>query len=353
MNKNENNEQITPTLLVCGAEGAGKNSLVQALVTATILPTPSADEGITHTVDLKPEGIPVSLATVDEENVEASLSALDAQLPWSTVLLWLVAYDKKTLESDREILSHIRKKAPDLPIVILGTGVDRSTTLFNPATFSPDSPKSPAEQAVHDWISQLNTELVTVKPNAVLPCAVGASSNDVSRQFNLQTISNTIENLLPQPMRIQWIAFEKANKDTGRKAEKMIVAATTAAGAIGVLPLPIADMPFIVGIQVALIISLCSLYGKAFTADAARSLVLAALSALAGPIAFQNIIKVVPGLGSVVGGGIAAACTYAVGMGTKLLLERNEPLNLSAFTKTVKSIFEEYRKKKKKDEISE
>ncbi|MBQ7607450.1 MAG: DUF697 domain-containing protein [Desulfovibrionaceae bacterium] len=352
MSQTEHNEQITPALLVCGAEGAGKRSLVQALLKATILPLPSPEEGITHTIDIKPDGIPVTLVTANEENVDETLSTLSTLLPWTTILLWLVRYDKKSLESDIATLRKLRAKAPELPIIILGTGIDRSTTFFNPATFSLASPKSDAEKAVCEWMDHLTKDFAEALPNAVLPCAVGTGPNDISRQFNLPKISDTIENLLPQAMRMQWIAFEKANKDTGVKAEKMIVAATTAAGTVGLLPLPIADMPFIVAIQVALIISLCSLYGKAFTADAARSLVLAALSALAGPIAFQNIIKFVPGFGSVVGGGVAAACTYAVGKGTKLLLERNEPFTLSAFTKTVKEFFSEYRKKKKDPEIS-
>ena len=123
----------------------------------------------------------------------------------------------------------------------------------------------------------------------------------------------------------------------------MILAATAAAGAIGLIPLPVADMPFIVSTQVALILGLCSLHGRTFTMDAARSLSLAALSAVAGPMAFQALTKLVPGLGSVMGAGVAAACTYAVGTVTQTLLEGGLDFDVAVFRDAVKKAFNEYR----------
>lgn len=342
-------QKNTPTLAVCGRTGAGKSSLINALVHADVQAvgvTPTTRETREHKTQLN-GGIPIYLIDTpgmgEASHQEEYSARLHEILPKSDILIWVIGYDNRALDLDVCLLREVREAAPDKPLLILGNAVDRACRNFDPKSFDPFCGTTRAEMAVGDWLSYLRKTLAFVKATDILPCAAGESCSDTSRQYNLAIVSARIEKMLPEAMRLRWVAEEKATQDKHEKAEKMILVATTTAGAIGLIPLPVADMPFIVTTQVSLILGLCSLYGKTFTADTARSLSLAALSAVAGPMVFQTLTKLVPGIGSVVGASVAAACTYAVGTVTQKILEDGLEFDITMFKTTVKDVFNEYR----------
>lgn len=338
----------TPTLTVCGGTGAGKSSLVNALVHADVQAvgvTPTTREAREHAARFG--SIPVYLMDTpgmgEASRHEEYAAHLREILPLTDILLWVVGYDNRALELDVRLLREVRGLAPQTPLLILGNAVDRATRGFDPTTFDPLGGTSPAEKAVGGWLGYLRETFAFAAPADVLPCAAGEYSGDTARQYNLPAVSARIEQLLPEALRLRWLAEERSQQDKHAKAQKMILAATAVAGGIGLVPLPVADMPFIITTQVALILSLCTLYGRAFSADTARSLVLAALSAVAGPMAFQALSKLVPILGSAVGAGVAAACTYAVGTVTHRILEGGLEFELDSFKAAVRDVFDEYR----------
>lgn len=96
--------------------------------------------------------------------------------------------------------------------------------------------------------------------------------------------------------------FEKANNIV-----LGFVASTTATGAV---PIPFADAPLLVGQQVAMMIAINKVFGFNIQRDALQSLVVAALgvggATVIGKTVASNLIKLVPGAGSVVGGAVSA-----------------------------------------------
>ena len=140
---------------------------------------------------------------------------------------------------------------------------------------------------------------------------------------------------------LEWQCCSLVAQSRAELAEKIILAAAAVAGGIGVAPIPVADMPFIVTTQVSLLLGLCRLYGRPLDRASARSLALAALSAVAGPMLFSTLSKLVPGLGSVIGGAVAAGCTWAVGQVAKTILESGGDFELEDFKKAVRTIYAE------------
>jgi len=96
------------------------------------------------------------------------------------------------------------------------------------------------------------------------------------------------------------------------------VASTTATGAI---PIPFADAPLLIGEQVAMMTAINLIFDFDVDKDALKSLVTAALGVggvtVIGKTIASNLIKLVPGAGSVAGGvisgGTAGALTLALG----------------------------------------
>ena len=96
--------------------------------------------------------------------------------------------------------------------------------------------------------------------------------------------------------------FEKANNIV-----LGFVASTTATGAV---PIPFADAPLLVGQQVAMMIAINKVFGFNIQRDALQSLVVAALgvsgATVIGKTVASNLMKLVPGAGSVAGGAVSA-----------------------------------------------
>lgn len=96
--------------------------------------------------------------------------------------------------------------------------------------------------------------------------------------------------------------FEKANNIV-----LGFVASTTATGAV---PIPFADAPLLVGQQVAMMIAINKVFGFDIQRDALQSLAIAALgvggATVIGKTVASNLMKLIPGAGSVAGGAVSA-----------------------------------------------
>ena len=115
--------------------------------------------------------------------------------------------------------------------------------------------------------------------------------------------------------------FEKDLKEfeltaLNEKAENAVATAVAATAVTGAIPIPFADAPLLVGEQVALMARICSIYGINVKKDGLKMLATTALSAggaaIAGKAIATNLLKLIPGAGSITGGAISAGTAGAV-----------------------------------------
>lgn len=344
---------IIPSLVFLGTSGCGRRRLATALVQARTMHVDLAD----HDPGPEPQGAPrpsgderVDVVLLDTPGPggedplahEQARPALARILSSAHVAAYVVDWPSPVAREDVAFLGEVRAMAPALPLIVLCSGVDRSARDFVGEDFDPEADDQ-AARSVARWARGVGEALAGLAPAGAFLCAAGSSSRPQSR-YNLEAVSDAIMGLLPVAARLEWQCCSVVNASRGERAEKMVLAATAVAGGIGVAPLPVADMPFIVTTQVTLLAGLFRLYGRSFNQDALRSLVLAGLSAVVGPLAFGALTKVVPGLGSIVGGGVAAACTYAVGEVARSILEDGGSFEADDFKTAVRKVYEEKRK---------
>ena len=100
------------------------------------------------------------------------------------------------------------------------------------------------------------------------------------------------------------------------KAENAVTAAVAATAATGAIPIPFADAPAMITEEVALMATICKIYGINIKKDGLKMLATAAISAggatIVGKTLFSNAAKFIPGVGSVVGGAISAGTAGVV-----------------------------------------
>ncbi len=98
----------------------------------------------------------------------------------------------------------------------------------------------------------------------------------------------------------------KMPKELKKKCHAVIHTATTAAGAAGASPIPISDAVVITGVQITMIISLGKVFDITLTQSVAKSLASATITQQAGRAIFANVLKMIPGAGTIAGAFVGA-----------------------------------------------
>lgn len=100
------------------------------------------------------------------------------------------------------------------------------------------------------------------------------------------------------------------------KAENAVAVAVAATAATGAIPVPFADAPLLVAEQVTLMATICGIYGIDIGKDGLKMLATTALgasgAAIVGKTLATNLLKFVPGVGTVAGGAISAGTAGVV-----------------------------------------
>jgi uncharacterized protein (DUF697 family) len=134
------------------------------------------------------------------------------------------------------------------------------------------------------------------------------------------------------------------------KAKGIIISATTAATAAGAIPIPLSDAAVITPIQVSMIGGLAALYG--LNGKELSVMAMPMIAKTVGMLTASSLLKLIPGLGSVVNGGIAALLTGAMGWFVQAQFEKlaiakalgQPPPDINFNFDLFKSYLDEYKK---------
>jgi len=110
---------------------------------------------------------------------------------------------------------------------------------------------------------------------------------------------------------------ERMPKELEKKCHVAIHSATTAAAAAGAIPIPMSDAVPITAAQIGMIVALGKAFDITLSQAAAKSIASVTLTQQAGRAVASGILKMIPGVGTIVGGIVgastAAALTEALG----------------------------------------
>lgn len=154
---------------------------------------------------------------------------------------------------------------------------------------------------------------------------------------NISMLQNKLLNILEKKSKD--IMFAMNLKDKSSIANRWILAAGASSAAIGASPIPGSDFIPLTGIQVGLMIKLSTLYDKPIS----KEIIIATIVGNVIKTIFRQIVKFVPGAGSIIGASIAGATTVALGYAIKYMHENNIDLQVEQ----LKSIYEMFLEKEK------
>ena len=296
-----------PNILICGYTGAGKTSIIQALLGKDLVP----DNMIGH------EAHPM---TQDYDRYENEL-----------VGIW----DSKGLEPDKgqdefvaRTKNHIRKVQENENVdehihifwytISVGVGKVTGTDLKIINTFPKESTLVIISKIDLDRknrvVEAIKKELIN---NGISEDKI-ILTNDESEEGIKELYEKSLE-ILPEAYKTafeeaQRIDIEKAVnkvKEKNKEAAAIIGTATVAAGSVAATPIPLSDSLIITPIQIGMIAGLAALYG--LNKEQLKRQALPLVARTVGMITASSLSKLIPALGSAINASVSVLITGALG----------------------------------------
>jgi small GTP-binding protein len=272
---------LNNTVVIVGRPNSGKSTLFNKIMGKNISPV-SPEAGTTRTL-IPAEFGPFTLIDTPGHLPEITRGALEQ----AGVVVMLVDGLRGLQQEDCELYSDL--KGLNKPVVVAVNKIDAL----------------PAEQSGDQLATDIAVRLAVA---GVIPVSA-------------QTGQNIAEELIPAMIE----ASPEAALVIGRElptfrrnaAQRIIRNATLLSLAAGLEPVPLIDIPIILGTQIRLVLRLAALYGEPISSREAmkhaRELILTVLGGAGFRYLAEQAAKAVPFGGDLVAGAIAAAGTWAIG----------------------------------------
>lgn len=297
-------------ILVAGRTGVGKSTLINAVFGSRVASVGMGRPVTQNITWFEPPGLPIRLC--DTKGLElvdfaATLAALSSEIDRCNAsgkvedrihILWLCIDEPGTRVQDgEERVAELCAKHRIPAIVVL-------TKAIGPRTF---------EAAVRERL-----------PTARHIVRVLVEEWGDRRPFGLPDLVRATEEVLLEATKA---AFDTSQQvDIARKrarALKVAAGAATTAAAAAAVPIPVIDAAGVFGVNVGMVTGIAAAMGVPMTRDNLLTLSASMVGALAvaagGRMIAGEVLKLIPGIGSVVGGfitaGIAGSATYGLGYG--------------------------------------
>ncbi|GAB4316014.1 DUF697 domain-containing protein [Cyanobacterium aponinum FACHB-4101] len=249
--------------------------------------------------------------------IEELTAELERESKKARILILTVKINDFATDSLKMVAENLQKKYPQIPCLLVVTSLHELYP--NCDTNHPDYP--PTFSEIDRAFIEIKNTFQGLFDQAVLIDFTLEEDEYNPVFYGLEALRDSLAELLPsaEAQTIHKLLDQTVDSQLGSiyrdVARRYILAFSIMAGTVAAVPLPFATMPVLTALEVTMVGVLGQLYGQKISASQAGGI----LSAIAGGFLAQAIgrelIKFVPGFGSVVAASWAGAYTWALGEG--------------------------------------
>jgi uncharacterized protein (DUF697 family)/predicted GTPase len=271
----------------------------------------------TDTVGLG-EGSGETAALIQELRGELESQVKVDKQSTARVLIVTVKINDFATDSLQQIVAQVRKLHPEVPCLLAVTCLHEAY----PSEIT-DHPTYPPEYAdLNRAFTVLQNQLGRLCDRAVLIDFTLEEDGYTPIFYGLETFVEVLAELLPEAeasLLHQLLNQLEAGSQIGnlyREAgRRYILPFSLMAGTLAAVPLPFATMPVLTALQVTLVSLLGQLYGQVLTPSQAGGVASAIAGGFLAQAIGRELVKFIPGFGSIFAASWAAAYTWALGEG--------------------------------------
>lgn len=323
-------ELPTTEALLIGKPQSGKSSIVRGLtgVSAEII-----GQGFRpHTQNTQQYAYPsddlplliftdtVGLGDVNQDTallIEELMGNLQSESKGARILILTVKINDFATDTLRQIAQELREKFPKIPCLLAITCLHE---VYPPEIADhPDYP--PDFVAVERAVNEIKSNFASICDRTIIIDFTLEEDEYHPVFYGLEALRDVLADLLPEAEAkaiYQLLNTEAGSqlgnlyRDVGRR---YILAFSVIAATVAAVPLPFATMPVLTTLQVSLVGILGKLYGQTLTPSQAGGVVSAIAGGFLAQAIGRELVKFIPGFGSVIAASWAAAYTWALGEG--------------------------------------
>lgn len=321
-------ELPTTEALLLGKPQAGKSSIVRGLtgVSAEIVGQgfrphtkhtqrynyPSSDLPLLIFTDT------VGLGDVSQDTqaiIQELMGELQEQNNRARILVLTVKITDFATDALRQIAQQLRKEHPEIPCLLAVTCLHE----LYPPEVSEHPSYPPDAVAINRAFTAIQETFQGICDRAVLIDFTLEEDGYTPVFYGLEAFSDALTDLLPEAeaRTIHQLLDNEVGKQLGNLyrdvGRRYILAFSVTAATIAAVPLPFATMPVLTALQVSMVGLLGQLYNQTLTPSQAGGIVSAIAGGFVAQAIGRELIKFIPGLGSVIAASWAAAYTWALG----------------------------------------
>jgi uncharacterized protein (DUF697 family)/predicted GTPase len=268
----------------------------------------------------------VGLGDIDRDTnslIQELTTDLDTETSRPHIIILTVKINDFAIDTLRQIARELRQKYPQIPCLLAVTCLHE---VYPREQI--DHPEEPTGiESVDRSFTAIQETFVGLFDRAVLIDFTLPEDGFTPEFYGLETMRSTLADLLPEaesraisqlldvgksPLASEGDKLGNIYRDVARR---YILPCSIAAATVAAIPLPFADLPVLTAIQVSMVGLIGKLYGQTLTPSQAGGVVSAIAGGFVAQLVARQLIKFIPGFGSIISASWAAAYTVALGEG--------------------------------------
>jgi len=250
------------------------------------------------------------------EVIRELVGEIEVKTAQAKILILTVKINDFATDTLRQIAGQIRQQHPEVPCLLAVTCLHE----LYPAdvTNHPDYP--PAYEDVSRAFAELQRGFEGLFDRAVLIDFTLAEDDFSPMFYGLDALADSLAELLPEA-EARTISQLLGDREAGKQISNLyreagrryILPFSVMAGALAAVPLPLATMPVLTALQASMVGLLGQIYGQTLSPSQAGGLVSAIAGGFVAQAIGRELIKFIPGFGSVIAASWATTYTWALG----------------------------------------